>query len=124
MITYIYDIEKLNGEILYVGRTTNIINRWKKHMNDIKNNKHPYVTYQEYLTGIKYNILYKFNSDKNSYLIDLIENVVISSTDCRNDIVINKKHFSKLERNLSLQMLDNFIENNIIEIADNSMIDL
>lgn len=69
-------------------------------------------------------MLYEVSNSKGEYFVDLIENCVISLYDCRNDIVINKKHYDKLEVNLANIMINNFIEYDYIRIVDNSILDL
>ena len=123
MKNYIYSINNLYGNILYIGRTDNPKHRWSCHMSQIKRRCHEYITYDDYVNGLSFNVIFSVNCDKSDYLLDLIENVCISYYPCRNDIIINRKHYNKLEKNLAKEMLDNFINNRIIEEVDNSILD-
>lgn len=123
MRNYIYSISDTKGNILYIGKTTgDCKSRFSNHLNKIKNSKHEYITYEDYRrNGIKFDVLYSVNCDNDNFLLDLVENVCISYYPCRNDIVVNKKHFSKIEWNTSKLMLNNFIENGIIKEENNSV---
>lgn len=104
MKQYIYGIFKTSDKLnpIYIGKTDDCKRRFRQHLNNIKNGKHEYISKEEYNDEIMFNVLYEVNNvDKNNYLIDMVENCVISSFEsCRNDIVINKKHYDKLEVNL------------------------
>ena len=116
----IYSINNLQGEVLYIGNTRRIEDvskRFSEHMRQIKNNKHKYITYSEYESGLKYEILCLVYS--NSFIVEMVENLYNSLLLPRNELISKGSKYERCSQNDAEIILRDMDSSYIISRLDN-----
>ena len=123
----IYSIINMNNKVLYIGNTRRIQDvskRFSEHMREIKNNKHKFISYDEYTHGLKYEVLCLVYSD--SFIIEMVENLYNSLLLPRNEIISKGSVYNRCSQNDAEKILSDMDNDYIIcridslEIEDKS----
>lgn len=116
----IYSIVNLQGEVLYIGNTRRIEDvskRFAEHMRQIKNNKHKYISFSEYVSGLKYEVLCLIYS--NSFIVETVENLYNSLFLPRNELISKGSKYERCSQNDAEIILRDMDSSYIISRLDN-----
>lgn len=120
----IYAIKNINNEVLYIGNTRrvqDVSKRFAEHMRQIKNNKHKYISYNDFTNGLRYEVLCLIYTD--SFVIETVENLYNSLLLPRNEIVSKGSKYIRCSQNDAEVILRDMDNSYIISRLDNLCIE-